>query len=96
MTIYNWCLFERNAKGITIDTCYLPKRNARRMTMDILYVCTKDIQRSYMKAILNRICIINNIDPYVRAISIYSKKFHQLKNNIFLLLDKIRKIIVFK
>ena len=65
--------------------------------MDILYVCTKGMRRSCMlKAILNRICTINNIDPYVKDISVYSKIFHQLKNNIFLLLDKITKIIVFK
>jgi protein-tyrosine-phosphatase len=65
--------------------------------MDILYVCTKNMPRDYMiEAILNKICTINNIDPYVKDISIYSRKFHQLKNNIFLLLDKIRKIIVFK
>ena len=65
--------------------------------MDILYVCTENMRRlDMLEAILNKICTINNIDPYVKYISVYSKKFNQLKNNVFLLLDKIRKIIVFK
>ncbi len=65
--------------------------------MDILYVYAEDMRKSYiLDAILNKACITNNIDPYVRDISIYSKVFYELKNNIFLLLDKIRKIIVFK
>jgi len=65
--------------------------------MDILCVCTENMRRSYrFEAILNKICTMNNIDPYVRDISIFSKIFYELKNNVFLLLDKIRKIIVFK
>ncbi len=59
--------------------------------MDILYVCTENMRRRDMLE-----AILNNIDPYVKYISVYSKKFNQLKNNVFLLLDKIRKIIVFK
>lgn len=65
--------------------------------MDILYVYTENMQRSYMlEAIFNKLCTTSNIDPYVKNISVNSKIFHQLKNNVFLLLDKIRKIIVFK
>lgn len=65
--------------------------------MDILCVCNENMRKRYMlEAFLNKICTINNIDPYVKNSSIISKIFHQLKNNIFLLLDKIRKIIVFK
>lgn len=63
--------------------------------MGILYVCNEKMLRSYMlEAIFNKICTINNVDPYVKAISDYSKIFNELKIN--LLFDKIRKIIVFK
>ena len=65
--------------------------------MDILYVCTEGMQRSYiLEEIFNKICTTSNIAPYVKNISVNSNIFHQLKNNVFLLLDKIRKIIVFK
>ena len=42
--------------------------------MDILYVCNEKMRRSYiLEAIFNKIFTINNIDPYVKYISIYSK-----------------------
>lgn len=65
--------------------------------MDILYVCNGKMQRSYiLEAIFNKICIINKIVPDGRNISVPSKQINGLKNNIFLLLDKIKKIVVFK
>lgn len=65
--------------------------------MDILYISNKKIRKSYIiEAIFNIRCTINNIDPYVGYISIYSKKINGLKNDLFLLLDNIRKVIAFK
>ncbi|HEY8804788.1 MAG TPA: hypothetical protein VIM42_06720 [Clostridium sp.] len=65
--------------------------------MDILYVSNEKMRSSVMvEAIFNKRCIIDNINPRVINISLYSKKINGLKNNVFLLLDKIRKIVVFK
>ena len=64
--------------------------------MDILYNCNEKMGRSYIvEAIFNKICTINNIEPYVMDISIYSKFYDGLKNNVFLLSDNIRKIMAF-
>lgn len=65
--------------------------------MDILYICNEKMRRSYfIEAIFNKIFTENNIEPYVKDISNYSKFFDGLKNNVFLLLDNTRKIMVFK
>jgi len=65
--------------------------------MDILYVWNEKKQRNYMlESILNKICTISNIDPYVKSISIYSKIVDGLNDNVFLLLDKIMKIVASK
>ena len=65
--------------------------------MDILYVCNEKMQRSYRsEAIFNKICTIKNMIPTIKDISVYSKQFHQLKSNVFLLLDNIRKMREFK
>ncbi|MBZ9606387.1 hypothetical protein G9F73_000825 [Clostridium estertheticum] len=65
--------------------------------MGISYVCNEKMRKSYMlEAIYSRIYTINIIDPYVKDSLVYSKKFSGLKNNVFFLLDKIKKIIVFK
>ncbi|MGH4138487.1 hypothetical protein [Clostridium sp.] len=65
--------------------------------MDILYVCNEKMRRSYiLGALFNKIFTKNNIDSYVQYISTYSKTFGGLKNNVFLLLDKLMKIMVFK
>ena len=65
--------------------------------MDILYVWNEKKQRNYMlESILNKICTISNIDPYVKSISIYSKIVNGLNDNVFLLLDKIMKIVASK
>ncbi len=65
--------------------------------MGILYVCNEKMRRSYMlEAIYSKICTINIMDPYVKDTLVYLKKFSVLKNNVFLLLDKIKKIVVFK
>lgn len=61
--------------------------------MDILYVCNEKVQRSFMsQAIFHKIRNISNSDPCVRSTSIFSKKFYELKNNLFSLLDNIRKM----
>lgn len=65
--------------------------------MDVLYVCNKEMLRTHgLEATLNKTCSTNSIDPFVKNISMYSKIFHELMNNIFLLLDNIEKIMVFK
>ncbi|MFT5874541.1 MAG: hypothetical protein ACI8WT_003511 [Clostridium sp.] len=65
--------------------------------MGTLYICNEKMQRSYMiEAIFNKIYTTNNIRPYVKYISGSLKKNDALKNNIFLLLDKIREIVAFK
>ena len=65
--------------------------------MDVLYVCNEKIQKNYMlEVIFNKICTINNVDPYVKSIPRYSKKINRLNNNLFLLLNKARKITVFE
>ncbi|MGH4051874.1 MAG: hypothetical protein ACREVX_11100 [Clostridium sp.] len=65
--------------------------------MDILYVYNKKARESYgIQAIFNKICGINNVSPDVRINLAHLKKNNILKNNAFLLLDKIRKIVVFK
>ncbi|MBU3189017.1 hypothetical protein K9O30_09120 [Clostridium bowmanii] len=65
--------------------------------MDILYVCNEKMRKSYnLEAIFNKIFTKNNIDSYVQYIPTYSKIPGGLKNNVFLLLDKIMKIMVFK
>ena len=64
--------------------------------MDILYVCNKKMRRSVMiEAIFTQICSIDNINRPVRNISLFIKKIIRLNKNV-LLIDKIRKIIVFK
>ena len=64
--------------------------------MDILYISKEKMERSYnIEAIFNKICTINNIQPYVVDNSIYSKFFDGIKNNVFLLSDNIRKIMAF-
>ena len=65
--------------------------------MDILYVSNEKMQRSYRSdAIFNKICTIRNMVPNIKGISSYSKKIHELKNTVFLLLDNIRKMREFK
>ena len=64
--------------------------------MDILYICNEKMLSTYnIEAIFNKICI-DDIDPYVACVLIYSKAFDGLKNNVFLLLDNIRKIKALK
>jgi hypothetical protein len=63
----------------------------------VLYVCNKEMRRTNMLgAILNKAYSTNGIDSFVKNISTCSKIFHDLVNNIFLLLDNIKKIMVFK
>jgi hypothetical protein len=65
--------------------------------MDVLYVCNKEMRKTNMlEAILNKTCSTNIIDSFVKSISTYSKIFQELVNNISLLLDNIKKIMVFK
>jgi hypothetical protein len=65
--------------------------------MDILYVCNRKMRRNVMiEAIFTRICSIDNINRPVRNISLFIKKIIRLNNNVLLLINKIRKIIVFK
>jgi len=65
--------------------------------MDIFYICNEKMRRSYrLEAIFNKIRIMNNIVHLDRYISIYSNKVNRFKNNVFLLLDKIKKVVVFK
>ena len=65
--------------------------------MDILYICNKKMRRSYIiDAICNKLFTVNNIEPYVLYISIYSKFFDGLKNNVFLLWGNTRKIMAFE
>ncbi|MBU3143149.1 hypothetical protein [Clostridium sp. CF012] len=65
--------------------------------MDILYICNDKMRKSYIReAICNEIFTVNNIGTYVTYTTIYSKFFDGLKNNVFLLWDNTRKIMVFK
>jgi len=65
--------------------------------MDILYICNEKMRRSYIiNDICNKTFTVNNIEPYVLYISIYSKFFDGLKNNVFLLWDNTRKIMAFE
>ena len=62
----------------------------------VFYICNEKMLSIYnIEAIFNKICI-DNIDPYVACVSINSKTFDGLKNNVFLLLDNIRKIKAIK
>lgn len=64
--------------------------------MDILYISNEKMGRSSnLEAIFNKICTINNKQPYVVDNSIYSKFLDGLNNNVFLLSDKTRKIMAF-
>jgi len=65
--------------------------------MDILYACNEKMKRSYiLEAIFNKICIINNIVPQGRNILVPLKQIIGLKNKVYLLFDKIWKIVAFK
>ncbi|MCB2306375.1 hypothetical protein LGL08_08915 [Clostridium estertheticum] len=65
--------------------------------MDILYVCNEKMERSYiLEAIFNKICIINKIAPQVRNILFSLKQIGSSKNNVYLLFDKIWKIVAFE
>ncbi|MBU3159346.1 hypothetical protein KPL37_06215 [Clostridium frigoris] len=65
--------------------------------MDILYVCNEKMKRSYiLEAIFNKICIVNNIVPQIRNILFSSKQIKASKNNVYLLFDKIWKIVAFE
>ncbi|WP_298841934.1 hypothetical protein [Clostridium sp.] len=65
--------------------------------MDILYACNKKMKRSYsLEAIFNKMCIINNIVPQGRNILAHLKQIIGIKNNVYLLFDKIWKIVAFK
>ncbi|MBU3214937.1 hypothetical protein LL033_08875 [Clostridium estertheticum] len=65
--------------------------------MDILYVCNEKMERSYiLKAVFDKICIINKIVPQVRNILFSLKQINSSKNNVYLLFDKIWKIVAFE
>jgi hypothetical protein len=65
--------------------------------MDVLYVYNIKMLRIYrLEAILNKTCSADIIDPFVKKSLICSKGFHEFVNNIFMLLDNIKKIMVFK
>ncbi|MCB2354847.1 hypothetical protein [Clostridium estertheticum] len=65
--------------------------------MDILYVCNEKMKRSYiLEAVFNKICIINKIVPQVRNILFSLKQISSSKNNVYLLFDKIWKIVAFE
>jgi len=65
--------------------------------MKVLYVCNKEMLRTNMlEAILSKTCSMVSNDPFVKNFSTYSKIFHELVSNIFLLSDNIKKIMVFK
>ncbi|MCB2341873.1 hypothetical protein [Clostridium estertheticum] len=65
--------------------------------MDILYVCNERMKRSYiLEAVFNKICIINKIVPQVRNILFSLKQISSSKNNVYLLFDKIWKIVAFE
>ena len=65
--------------------------------MEILYAGNKKMKRSYiLEAIFNKICIINNIVPQGRNILAPFKQIIGIKNNVYLLFDKIWKIVAFK
>lgn len=65
--------------------------------MDILYICNEKMRKSYIiEAICNKLFTVNNIGTYVVYTPIYSKFFDGLKNNVFLLWDNMREIMVFK
>ena len=64
--------------------------------MDILCVCDEKMRRGYMlQAIFNIIRTISDMSLRHKNILV-SKKNNGVKNSVFLLLDNIRKIIVFK
>ncbi|MBW9171802.1 hypothetical protein [Clostridium estertheticum] len=65
--------------------------------MDILYVCNEKMKRSYiLEAVFNKICIINKIVPQVKNILFSLKQISSSKNNVYLLFDKIWKIVAFE
>ncbi|MCB2289194.1 hypothetical protein LGK97_05380 [Clostridium sp. CS001] len=65
--------------------------------MEVLYVCNNEMRRTNMlEAILNKAYGTGGIDSLVKNISTCLKVFNELMNNIFLLLDNIKKIMVFK
>ena len=65
--------------------------------MDILYVCNEKMERSYiLEAIFNKICSINKIVPQVSNILFSLKQINSSKNNVYLLFDKIWKIVAFE
>lgn len=65
--------------------------------MDILYACNEKVKRNCtLEAIYNKIFIINNIVPQVKIILVPLKQINDLKNDVYLLFDKIWKIVVFK
>ncbi|MBU3101345.1 MULTISPECIES: hypothetical protein [Clostridium] len=65
--------------------------------MDILYVCNEKMERSYiLEAVFNKICIINKIVPQVSNILFSLKQINSSKNNVYLLFDKIWKIVAFE
>ncbi|MBW9152468.1 hypothetical protein [Clostridium estertheticum] len=65
--------------------------------MDILYVCNEKMKRSYiLEAVFNKICIINKIVPQGSNILFSLKQISSSKNNVYLLFDKIWKIVAFE
>ena len=65
--------------------------------MDILHVCNKEMLRTHrLEAILSKTCSANIIDPIGKDTTSYSNIFHDIVNNIVLLLDNIKRIMVFK
>ncbi|MBX4266177.1 hypothetical protein [Clostridium estertheticum] len=65
--------------------------------MDILYVCNEKMKRSYiLEAVFNKICIMNKIVPQVKNILFSLKQISSSKNNVYLLFDKIWKIVAFE
>jgi hypothetical protein len=62
--------------------------------MGILYNSNEKMQIGVnLEAIFNKIITLYTIDPCVKYISDITQKFEELNNNIFLLLDNIRKIM---
>ncbi|MBX4260749.1 hypothetical protein KTC96_21585 [Clostridium estertheticum] len=65
--------------------------------MDILYVCNEKMKISYiLEAVFNKICIINKIVPQARNILFSLKQISSSKNNVYLLFDKVWKIVAFE
>ena len=65
--------------------------------MEVLYVCNKEMLRTNMlEAILSKTCSMISNDPIIKNFETYSKIFHKLVSNIFLLSDNIKRIMVFK